>query len=107
MFRLAGRADFLSLWKSLSLSIAEVVLRLEERLSWLFLPILYAFGPGRAIINISSSNGEERNVSFDFYAENDPLVHIIDKRDIKYVEQSLSSVYKGLETISRNQQFHI
>jgi dynactin complex subunit len=46
-------------------------------------------------------------VSFDFYAENDPLVNIIDKRDLKYIERVLAGVHKSLETISRNQQFHI
>jgi hypothetical protein len=46
-------------------------------------------------------------VSFDFYAEDDPLVKIIDKRDLKYIEGVLVGVYKSLDTISRNQQFHI
>lgn len=46
-------------------------------------------------------------MSFDFYSEDDPLVKMIDKRDIKYVESVLGSVFKGLSDISRNQQFHI
>ncbi len=58
-------------------------------------------------VNISSTDGLERKVSFDFYAENDPLINIIDKRDLKYVEGVLSGVHNSLESISRNQQFHI
>ena len=58
-------------------------------------------------VNVSSTDGLERKVSFDFYAENDPLIGIIDKRDLQYVEGVLSGVHKSLETISRNQQFHI
>lgn len=54
-----------------------------------------------------SSTGTDRNVSFDFYSEDDPLVKMIDKRDIKYVEEVLVDVFKGLNDISRNQQFHI
>lgn len=58
-------------------------------------------------MKIESSDGLQRNVSFDFYAENDPLVNIIDKRDLKYIESVLAGVHKSLEAISRNQQFHI
>jgi len=54
-----------------------------------------------------SSTGEDRNVSFDFYSEDDPLVKMIDKKDIKYVEEVLVGVFKGLVDISRNQQYHI
>lgn len=36
-------------------------------------------------VNLSSSDGLDRNVSFDFYYENDPLINIIDRRDLKYV----------------------
>ena len=61
------------------------------------------------IINVTmlSSSGEDRNVSFDFYSEDDPLVKMIDKKDIKYVEEVLVGVFKGLTEISRNQQYHI
>jgi hypothetical protein len=58
-------------------------------------------------VNVSSTDGLERKVSFDFYAENDPLINIIDKRDLKYVEGVLNGVHASLESISRNQQFHI
>jgi hypothetical protein len=56
---------------------------------------------------MNATDGQNRKVSFDFYAENDPLINIIDKRDIKYLEEVLGGVHKSLETISRNQQFHI
>ena len=32
---------------------------------------------------------------------------MIDKKDIKYVEESLAGIFKGLTDVSRNQQFHI
>lgn len=65
------------------------------------------FGNGYITVTITSTDGLDRKVSFDFYAENDPLVNIIDKRDLKYIEGVLVDVHKSLETISRNQQFHI
>lgn len=62
---------------------------------------------GTVNIMIGSSNDEERRVSFDFYSDEDPLVNIIDKRDIKILEGVLGGVYGSLQNISRNQQFHI
>lgn len=67
----------------------------------------YQYEEGYINVTITSSTGTDRNVSFDFYSEDDPLVKMIDKRDIKYVESILSSVFVGLTNISRNQQFHI
>ena len=32
---------------------------------------------------------------------------MIDKKDIRYVEEVLTGIFKGLTDISRNQQFHI
>ena len=58
-------------------------------------------------MTMMSSTGMDRNVSFDFYSEDNPLVKMIDKKDIKYVEEVLVGVFKGLTDISRNQQFHI
>lgn len=71
------------------------------------LEFTFDYGAAYVTINISSVDGSSRKVSFDFYAENDPLINIIDKRDLKYLEGVLSSVHKSLEAISRNQQFHI
>lgn len=67
----------------------------------------YDYEEGYINATIISSTGTDRNVSFDFYSEDDPLVKMIDKRDIKYVESVLGSVFHGLTNISRNQQFHI
>ncbi len=67
----------------------------------------FDYGAAYMTVNLSSSDGLDRNVSFDFYAEDDPLVNIIDKRDLKYVEKVLNGVHATLESISRNQQFHI
>ena len=67
----------------------------------------YNYEEGSINVTISSSTGNARNVSFEFYNEDDPLVKTIDKRDIKYVEEALTGVFKGLADISRNQQFHI
>lgn len=67
----------------------------------------YSYDQGHINVTIVSSTGTERNVSFDFYSEDDPLVKTIEKRDIKYVEEVLGNVFKGLTEISRNQQFHI
>lgn len=71
------------------------------------LEFTYDYEEGIVNVTIFSSTGTSRNVSFDFYSEDDPLVKMIDKRDIKYVEAVLGSVFKGLNDISRNQQFHI
>jgi hypothetical protein len=65
------------------------------------------FEEGRLNITVISTTGTDRNVSFDFFSEDDPLVKMIDKRDIRLVEEVLSNVHKSLTTISRNQQFHI
>lgn len=46
-------------------------------------------------------------MSFDFNNDEDPLVKIIDKRDIKILEEALNGVHQSLLNISRNQQFHI
>ena len=67
----------------------------------------YNYEEGSINVTITSSTGTDRKVSFDFYSEDDPLVKIIDKRDIKYVESILGSVFIGLNNVSRNQQFHI
>lgn len=67
----------------------------------------YDYDEGNINVTIISSTGTDRNVSFDFYSEDDPLVKMIDKRDIKYVESVLGSVFLGLTNVSRNQQFHI
>ena len=71
------------------------------------LEFTYNYDEGTINVTILSSTGSARNVSFDFYSEDDPLVKIIDKKDIKYVEEVLGNVFKGLSTIVRNQQFHI
>lgn len=71
------------------------------------LEFTFDYGAAFVTINISSVDGSSKKVSLDFYAENDPLINIIDKRDLKYLEGVLGSVHKSLESISRNQQFHI
>lgn len=58
-------------------------------------------------INISFSADGRRQVSFDFYHDEDPLVNIIDKRDIRILEEALGRVHGSLMNVSRNQQFHI
>ena len=57
-------------------------------------------------VTITTESGS-KNISFDFYSEDDPLVKMIDKKDIKSVEESLAGIFKGLTDVSRNQQFHI
>jgi hypothetical protein len=50
------------------------------------LEFTYDYEEGSSInVTITSSTNNDRNVSFDFYSEDDPLVKMIDKRDIKYV----------------------
>ena len=67
----------------------------------------HIYNEGRINVTLISPTSANRNVSFDFYSEDAPLVKMIDKRDIKLVEEVLSNVHKSLTTISRNQQFHI
>lgn len=62
---------------------------------------------GRINVTIIAASAGDRNVSFDFYSEDDPLVKMIDKKDLKVVEGVLNHVHQSLSTISRNQQFHI
>jgi dynactin complex subunit len=67
----------------------------------------FSKGYGIGNINISFSASGQRQVSFDFYHDEDPLVNIIDKRDIRILEEALGKVHGSLMNVSRNQQFHI
>ncbi len=58
-------------------------------------------------VTLSSLDGSERVVGLDFFNQDDPLKNVIEKKDVKYIEEVLSGVHRGLTTISRNQQFHI
>ena len=67
----------------------------------------HSYDGGVINVTVISSTGSDRNVSFDFYSEDDPLVKMIDQRDIKAIEKVLGGVFMGLQNVSRNQQFHI
>ena len=65
------------------------------------------FGAGSIVAVVTSTDGTGRNVSFDFYSDEDPFIKVIDKKDVAVLEGMLSQVHRTMQTISLNQQFHI
>ena len=53
------------------------------------------------------TDSSEKIISLDIYPSDDPLRELIDKKDLKIVEEALGKANKEMWQISINQQYHI
>jgi hypothetical protein len=58
---------------------------------------LHSYGEGAINVCFESTTGTERAISFDLYKEDDPLVNVIEKRDLRLIENVLNKVHKKME----------